>query len=85
MIEGAGVPASWQLDFAVPLTFIALAIPTLKDRPTLVAAGVAGVVAVAGMGLPYNLGLPLAALVGIAVGLWIEGREAAQSAVRGAA
>ena len=32
---GGEVPASWQLDFTLPLTFIALLLPLLKERPQL--------------------------------------------------
>lgn len=71
---GAQVPASWPLDFAVPLTFIALVVPMLKDRPGLVAAVVAGAVAVGAASLPYKLGLLLAVLAGIAAGMIGEAR-----------
>ncbi|MEN9936367.1 MAG: hypothetical protein RLZZ387_2946 [Chloroflexota bacterium] len=66
---GAQVPAGWGLDFALPLTFIALLVPTLKDRPTLLAALVAAAVALLGAGLPYKLGLMAAACAGIAAGV----------------
>jgi predicted branched-subunit amino acid permease len=69
---GARMPPSWALDFALPLTFIALLAPVLKDRPTVAAAVAAGVVAVLGAGWPYKLGLVVAALTGIAVGVWVE-------------
>lgn len=65
---GARVPAAWHLDFAVPLIFIALLVKAVEDRPTAVAGVAAGVVAVGGIGLPFNLGLPVAALCGILVG-----------------
>jgi 4-azaleucine resistance transporter AzlC len=71
---GAQVPASWSLDFALALTFIAIVVPALKDRPSLASAVSAGIIAVVASGLPYKLGLMLAALVGILVGLWAEGR-----------
>ena len=72
---GAQVPASWSLDFTLALTFIALVVPNLKDRPSLVAALAAGVTAVLAYNLPYKLGLVSAALVGILVGMWLEGRK----------
>lgn len=71
---GAQVPAEWSLDFTLALTFIALVVPVLKDRPMVLAAVSAGVTAVAAYALPYKFGLILAALVGIAVGLWSEQR-----------
>lgn len=72
VLLGASVPSSWSLDFALPLTFIALLIPTLEDRPTVVAALIAGVTAVLAHDLRFNLGLILAVLVGIGAGLLTE-------------
>ena len=69
---GAQVPPGWSLDFTLALTFIALVVPSLRDRPSLFAAISAGVVAVLAAGLPYKLNLIVAALVGIIVGLWSE-------------
>jgi 4-azaleucine resistance transporter AzlC len=66
---GARVPAEWNLDFALPLTFIALIVPALADRPSAAAAVVAGLFAVLAAGLPYQLGLAVAALAGVAAGL----------------
>ncbi len=72
---GSQVPPTWSLDFTLPLTFIALLIPTVADRPALAAALAAGAVAVIGAGWPYKTGLLAAALTGIAVGLWADARS----------
>lgn len=72
---GTIIPESWPLDFALPLTFIALVMPALKDRAAVTAAVVAGSVAVLSNGFPYRLGLILAALIGIAAGLLMERRK----------
>jgi 4-azaleucine resistance transporter AzlC len=72
---GAAIPESWSLDFALPLTFIAMVVPVLKDQPAIAAALSAGVVALVAFSLPYKLGLILAALVGIIVGTLLEGRK----------
>lgn len=72
VLLGAQVPSAWGLDFTLALTFIALLIPTLKERPAVLAALVAGLVALATHGLPYKLGLIVAALGGIAVGIGAE-------------
>lgn len=69
---GAAIPQSWPLDFALPLTFIAMVVPVLKNRPIIVAALSAGMVALLAHGLPYRLGLILAALTGIVVGTLLE-------------
>ena len=71
---GAAVPANWPLDFTLPLTFIALVMPGLKDRPAVAAALSAGLAALLVYSLPFKLGLILAALVGITVGMLLEKR-----------
>ena len=72
---GTAIPESWSLDFALPLTFIAMVVPVLKNRPAIAAAVSAGVIALISYSLPYKLGLIVAALVGIAVGTFLEGRK----------
>ena len=69
---GASIPESWSLDFALPLTFIAMLVPVLRGRPAIAAALSAGVVALLAFSLPYKLGLIVAALVGILVGTLLE-------------
>jgi 4-azaleucine resistance transporter AzlC len=69
---GAQVPPTWALDFTLALTFIGIVVPALADRAMLAAALSAGLVAVAAYDLPLKLGLMLAALTGIAVGLALE-------------
>jgi 4-azaleucine resistance transporter AzlC len=79
LLVGASVPATLPLDFALPLTFIAMVVPAIKNRPGLAAALSAGIVAVLTFSLPYKLGLILAALTGISVGIFLEslvGRDA---------
>jgi 4-azaleucine resistance transporter AzlC len=69
---GAVIPGSWSLDFTLALTFIALVVPTLKDRSMQTAALVAGLTALLAYNLPYRLGLLLAAVLGIVAGMWLE-------------
>jgi 4-azaleucine resistance transporter AzlC len=66
---GAWASEGWSLDFVLPLTFIALAVPAVKDRATAAAALSAGVAAVLAAALPLNLGLIAAASVGVLGGL----------------
>jgi 4-azaleucine resistance transporter AzlC len=69
----AQLPASWSLEFTLALTFIALVVPTLKHKSSVLAASIAGLAALLSYHWPYKLGLVFAALVGIAAGmLWIE-------------
>ncbi len=65
---GAGVPASWRLEFAAPLVFIAMTVP----RAMVAAALAAAVTVVATSGLPLRLNLIVAALAGIGAGLISE-------------
>lgn len=69
---GAQVPESWGLDFTLPLTFIALVVPALKDRAGMVTAIVASLAALLFLSMPFKLGLIAAALTAIAAGLWVE-------------
>jgi 4-azaleucine resistance transporter AzlC len=73
---GAQMPANWPLSFALPITFIALVVPGLKDRAVTAAAVCAGVVGVLTLGFPNKTGLIAAALVGILVGMLLERRKA---------
>lgn len=73
---GTAIPATWPLDFALPLTFIAMVVPVLQDMPVVAAACSAGLIALLAYALPFKLGLILAALVGIAVGTILEARRA---------
>jgi 4-azaleucine resistance transporter AzlC len=81
VVLGGAVPPSWSLDFALPLTFIALVVPTLSDRPSLAAASVAGVLAAAAFRWPYGTGTLISAIAGIAAAValsqWLDrgGRE----------
>jgi alanine dehydrogenase len=62
-VAGSAIPAGLALDFAVPVTFIALFAPALRSLPHLVAAFVSVVVALLLAGLPYAGGLLIASLV----------------------
>jgi predicted branched-subunit amino acid permease len=75
---GAAVPASWGLEFTLPLTFIALVVPNLNSRATVGAALTAGLAAVLAYSMPYKLGLIAAALVGVLAGLALDRVEAAK-------
>ena len=69
IVLGAQVPASWSLDFAIPLVFLVLLVPSIKSRPDLIAAVVGGAIAVAAAGAPYGLGLMIGAVSGVVAGV----------------
>jgi len=73
---GVLIPPGIGLDFALPLTFMALIIPTLTDRPAWAAACAAGTFSILLANLPFKLGLLIPAVLGIGVGLGVEIRAA---------
>lgn len=74
ILLGAFIPDSWQLEFAIPMTFAALLILAVRTRAGLLAAVVGGVVAVAAVDLPYGLGLMTGAAAGVLAGLMADRR-----------
>jgi predicted branched-subunit amino acid permease len=77
VLIGAQLPANLGLDFALPLTFIAIVVPMIASRALLAAALAAGTAAVVLAAMPYKLGLFLAALAGLAVGAAMTRQETA--------
>lgn len=71
LLFGTSVPElrALGLDFAMAATFIAIVVPQLSKLPHLAAAIAAGGCAYLLRGLPYQLGLFAAVLVGVTVGL----------------
>lgn len=74
MVLGERIPdvAGWGLDVAMPVTFIGMIIPFVKTRPVEICVLTAGATALLTLGLPYKLGLLVAALAGIAAGMTAE-------------
>ena len=72
VLLGAQIPEAWSLEFTIPLVFLALLIPTLKNRPAIAAATVGGTVALLGYSMPYNLGLIVGAVSGVVAGVLAE-------------
>jgi predicted branched-subunit amino acid permease len=73
-VAGGAIPEGLALDFAVPITFLALVGPSLRGLPHLAAALVSVVVSLALAWLPYNLWLLVAALAAMATGAAVEAR-----------
>lgn len=69
---GASIPDTWSLGFAIPLSFLALLVPGIRNSASLGAAVVGGLIAVFAIDMPYNLGLVTASLGGVIAGLLIE-------------
>ena len=74
IVAGQQIPnaASWGLDFAMSVTFIGMTMPYLKNKPTVAAVVVSGIVSVVANPLPHKLGLMLAAIAGIFTGIYTE-------------
>ncbi len=74
MIVGNRIPdaAGWGLDVAMPVTFIGMLIPFVKTVPMAACVLTAGAVALLALGLPYQLGILVAAVAGITAGLAAE-------------
>ena len=78
---GPLVPASWGLDFAVPLVFLAMLAPTLKDRTAVGVAVVTGVAAAFLVPLlPMQSGLIVALVLGMLYGAWVDRPTPAEEA-----
>lgn len=79
-LVGKSIPPAFALDFAMPITFLAMIAPMLRTPPHVVAAGVAVITALLLVPVPYNLGLLISGLVGMIAGaqteLWLEKRTA---------
>ncbi|MGE5387064.1 MAG: AzlC family ABC transporter permease [Betaproteobacteria bacterium] len=76
-LVGARLPglAGLGLDFAMIATFAAMAAPQLRSATPLVVALTAGATALLAHGLPYKLGLVLAALAGVTAGVVADRRR----------
>lgn len=72
---GAQIPRQWPLGFVLPITFIALVVPVLRDKASVAAAVIAGGLGLFAVGMPYKTGILVAALAGIIIGMIVEGRK----------
>lgn len=70
---GAALPTDIGLDFAVPITFLAIIGPMLRTPAHKAAAAVSVTLALGLAFLPYNLGLLAAGLAAMATGAAVEG------------
>jgi 4-azaleucine resistance transporter AzlC len=70
---GPFIPASWGLDFAVPLVFLAMLAPAMKDRTALGVAFATGIASALLVPLlPLQSGLLVAILLGMMFGAWLD-------------
>ncbi|WP_095588346.1 AzlC family ABC transporter permease [Actibacterium ureilyticum] len=69
---GSAIPPEFALDFALPITFLALIAPGLRTLAHMAAAGTSVLLGLLLAFMPYNLGLMIAALAAMAVGAQVE-------------
>lgn len=71
VVIGSSIPASWSLEFTIPLAFLALLVASISSWLLLAVAAISGLSAVLLHALPYNSGFILAVLAGVIGGLII--------------
>ncbi len=69
---GTQIPESWALDFAIPITFLAMIAPMFRTLAHVVAALVAVGVSLFATQVPYSLGLIVAGAAGMMAGAQVE-------------
>ncbi len=74
VLVGATIPPAMALDFALPITFLAMVAPMLRTMAHVAAAVTSVVVALLLIGLPSGFGLLIAAGCAMAVGVLVEER-----------
>ena len=68
VLLGGFIPPWVPLELAIPLTFLLLLLPLIRDRSGLVAASVGGLVALFAAPLPFGFGLMVGAIAGLIAG-----------------
>jgi predicted branched-subunit amino acid permease len=68
IVAGAFIPAWVPFELAIPLTFLLLTLPLIRNSAGLVAAAVAGTAATITNGLPNGFGLLVGAVAGVVAG-----------------
>lgn len=71
-LVGQRIPPEFALDFALPITFIALIAPMLRTAAHVAAAGTSVLLALMLAWMPWNAGLLVAAAVAMMVGARVE-------------
>ena len=71
-LVGKAIPPEFALDFAVPITFLAMIAPMLRTLAHVAAAATSVVLALAFASLPYGTGLLIAAAAAMVVGATAE-------------
>lgn len=76
IVAGAVIPEAWELDFAIPLAFISLVGPALRETVPRRVFFLSGVLSVLLVILPLQLNILTAAMAGVTLGtIWELRRE----------
>lgn len=76
VMAAGSIPASWSLEFMATIALLMILVPMAKVRPMLVAAAIAGTMAVLLRAMPLRLGIIVAIIAGIAAGFATEHLQA---------
>ncbi len=71
-VAGQIVPANWELEFAVPLSFVAVLAPLAKRAPMAFAAALGALLSLLFFAFPLKLGLIAASFVGLTIMLVLD-------------
>ena len=84
LVMGNRIPdaQSWGLDVAMPVTFIGMIIPFVKNIPVAVCVLTAGAASLLTLGMPYKLGIVVSAAAGIVSGAMVQRMNKQKRAAR---
>ena len=69
IVAGQVIPASWELEFVVPLCFLAVLAPVLRDRVSILVFAVSASAVIALDAMPLRLSMICGGLLGIGAGM----------------
>ena len=70
-VFGNIAPSEWSLDYAVPLSFVALVLPTLKNSSYFYVGASSASLSLLLKDMPYNLGLLTSALMSVVLAIYL--------------
>jgi 4-azaleucine resistance transporter AzlC len=72
VVAGQVIPSSWELEFVVPLCFLAVLAPVLRDRVSIIVFGVSAIAVIALDAMPLRLSMICGGLIGIGAGILVD-------------
>ena len=74
-VFGNFAPKSWALEYAIPLSFVSLLIPSLKNNKYVIVALFSAVTSILLRPMTYNLGLIITASLSILLGIYLSRKK----------